>query len=118
MPIEQAIHVALDFHNRIGTGLKRERLMYLRNYWIEQVKGFPGVSIPSPSVADLSCALATIRLEGMTPQALESKLLDKYKIHTVAIERESLSCVRVTPNVFTLEEDLDRFAGAIRAIAK
>jgi selenocysteine lyase/cysteine desulfurase len=118
MPIEYAIYVALDFHNRIGTALKRERLMYLRNYWVEQVSTLPGVRIPSPVNIELSCALATFSIQGMTPQAIEKQLLDKHKIHTVAIERESLSCVRVTPNVFTLKSDLDRFIGAVSAITK
>jgi len=116
-PIEQAIHVALDFHNRIGTARKRARLMYLRNYWVNQAKEISGVKIFSPSNLELSCALAGVLVEGKTPQALEGFLLDKHKIHTVAIEWESLKCVRVTPNVFTLTADLDRLVKGIQAFA-
>jgi selenocysteine lyase/cysteine desulfurase len=116
-PIEQAIHVALDFHNRIGTARKRARLMYLRNYWINRAQEVPGVKIFSPSNPELSCALAGVLVEGKTPQALEGFLLDKHKIHTVAIEWESLKCVRVTPNVFTLTADLDRLVKGIQAFA-
>lgn len=114
-PIEQAIHVALDFHNRIGTARKRARLMHLRNYWVSRAKEIPGVKIYSPSNPELSCALAGVLVEGKTPQALESYLLDKHKIHTVAIEWESLKCVRVTPNIFTLTSDLDRLIRGIQA---
>ncbi len=116
-PIEQAVHVALDFHNRIGTARKRARLMYLRNYWVNQAKEIAGVKIFSPSNPELSCALAGVLVEGKTPQALEAFLLDKHKIHTVAIEWESLKCVRVTPNVFTLTADLDRLLKGIQAFA-
>lgn len=114
-PIEQAVHVALDFHNRIGTARKRARLMYLRNYWIRQALDIPGVKIFSPQNEELSCALAGVLIEGATPQALEAFLLDKHKIHTVAIEWESLKCVRVTPNVFTLTTDLDRLIRGLKA---
>lgn len=116
-PIEQAVHVALDFHNRIGTARKRARLMYLylRNYWIKQALEIPGVKIMSPQNEALSCALAGVIIEGATPQALEGFLLDKHKIHTVAIEWETLKCVRVTPNVFTLTTDLDRLIRGLKA---
>jgi selenocysteine lyase/cysteine desulfurase len=75
------------------------------------------VKIFSPSNPELSCALAGVLVEGKTPQALEGFLLDKHKIHTVAIEWESLKCVRVTPNVFTLTADLDRLLKGIQAFA-
>jgi selenocysteine lyase/cysteine desulfurase len=117
-PTEQAIHVALDFHNRIGTNRKRARLLFLRNYWINRVQDFNGVNILSPSNPELSCALGGVIVEGKTPQQLESFLLDKHKIHTVAIEWESLKCVRITPNVFTLKSDLDRLVNGIKAFSE
>lgn len=117
-PTEQAIHVALDFHNRIGTNRKRARLLFLRNYWINRVQDFNGVNILSPSNPELSCALGGVIVEGKTPQQLEAFLLDKHKIHTVAIEWESLKCVRITPNVFTLTSDLDRLVNGIKAFSE
>jgi selenocysteine lyase/cysteine desulfurase len=117
-PTEQAIHVALDFHNRIGTNRKRARLLFLRNYWINRVQDFNGVNILSPSNPELSCALGGVIVEGKTPQQLESFLLDKHKIHTVAIDWESLKCVRITPNVFTLTSDLDRLVNGIKAFSE
>lgn len=117
-PTEQAIHVALDFHNRIGTNRKRARLLFLRNYWINRVQDFNGVNILSPSNPELSCALGGVIVEGKTPQQLEAFLLDKHKIHTVAIDWESLKCVRITPNVFTLTSDLDRLVNGIKAFSE
>ena len=37
----------------------------------------------------------------MTPAELENALFDQYKIHTVGIVWENISCVRVTPHVYT-----------------
>jgi len=117
MPIEQAIQVALDFHNRIGTERKRDRLMFLRNYWIQAIQSHPKIKIHSPKNPALSCALGSFSIEGKTPGTIENTLMNTYKIHTVAIERERLSCVRVSPNVFTLTSDLNRFTEAVLKIA-
>ena len=53
----------------------------------------------------------------MTPSQLATALFDKYKIHTVGIVWENISCVRVTPHVYTTIADLDKFVGAIGEIA-
>jgi selenocysteine lyase/cysteine desulfurase len=44
-------------------------------------------------------------------------LFSKYKIHTVGIVWENVSCVRITPHVYTRIEDLDKLVYAISAIA-
>jgi selenocysteine lyase/cysteine desulfurase len=41
-------------------------------------------------------------------------LFKKYKIHTVPIKWEGINGVRITPNVYTLTEDLDRLVFAIK----
>jgi len=49
----------------------------------------------------------------MTPGQLASALFDQYKIHTVGIVWENISCVRVTPHVYTTIGDLDKMADAV-----
>ena len=44
-------------------------------------------------------------------------LFDRYKIHTVSIVYEKISCVRVTPHVYTTIPDLDKLVTAIGEIA-
>jgi selenocysteine lyase/cysteine desulfurase len=44
-------------------------------------------------------------------------LFSKYKIHTVGIVWENVSCVRITPHVYTRLEDLDKLVYAIGEIA-
>jgi selenocysteine lyase/cysteine desulfurase len=44
-------------------------------------------------------------------------LFERYKIHTVGIVWENISCVRVTPHVYTPVRDLDTLVGAIGEIA-
>jgi selenocysteine lyase/cysteine desulfurase len=54
----------------------------------------------------------------MTPGELSDKLFNDYKIHTVGIVWENISCVRVTPHVYTTLPDLDKLVRAIGEIAK
>jgi len=114
---EMAIGTALDFHNLIGTKRKQERLTSLKNYWIDQVKTIPGVQVYSPDNPSLSCSIGVFGIAGKTASDISSKLFEEYKIHTVPIEFEAINGVRVTPNVYTLERDLDVLVKAIKKIA-
>jgi selenocysteine lyase/cysteine desulfurase len=53
----------------------------------------------------------------MTPGELDSALMNQYKIHTVGIVWENISCVRVTPHVYTRLQELDKLVGALEVIA-
>jgi selenocysteine lyase/cysteine desulfurase len=43
--------------------------------------------------------------------------MNQYKIHTVGIVWENISCVRVTPHVYTRLQELDKLVGALEVIA-
>ena len=53
----------------------------------------------------------------MTPGELDNALFNQYKIHTVGIVWENISCVRVTPHVYTKIADVDKLVKAIGEIA-
>ncbi len=116
-PIEQGIGEALNFHNAIGPKRKEDRIRYLKNYWANKVKDIPGVTLSTSLKPEFSCAICGVSVQGLTPQDLDKQLFDKYKIHTVGITWENVSCVRVTPHVYTPLHDLDTLAGAISEIA-
>lgn len=113
--IEQAISKAVDFHQMIGIERKMKRLHYLKNYWMEKVKTLPGVKLNTSLDAKWACAVGNVAVEGRKPGELDSFLLDKYKIHTVAIEWENIKGVRITPNVYTTTNELDRLVEGITA---
>ena len=54
----------------------------------------------------------------MKPGDFSAALFNDYKIHTVGIEWENISCVRITPHVYTRIEDLNKLVRAIDEIAK
>ncbi len=116
--IEQAIGHAVNFHLMIGAERKAKRLFYLKKYWTDKALQIPGVRIGSPLKPEFSGAIALLQIDGIEPVELSEKLFSKFKIHTVGINWENIHGVRVTPNVYTTLNDLDRFVAAIAEIAK
>lgn len=117
-PSEMAIGHALDFHNIIGTKRKEERLRYLKNYWAEKALSIDKFKLHTSLKMEFSCALSLFSIDGMKPEDVDQALFTKHKIHTVAINWESVHGVRVTPHVYTSTKDLDRLVHAISEIAK
>lgn len=116
-PLEQGIGEAINFHEGIGSRRKQERIFYLKNYWASRVQAIPKVKIHTSMKPEYSCAICGFSIDGMTPAQVSSALFDRYKIHTVGIVWENISCVRVTPHVYTPPRDLDRLVTAIGEIA-
>jgi len=115
-PIEQAIGESINFHNAIGSQRKQQRIHYLKNYWAAAVNKNPKVKLHTSLDPKYSCAICGISVKGLTPAELDSRLWEKYMIHTVGIVWENISCVRVTPHVYTKPKDLDKLVKAINEI--
>ncbi|HWZ16708.1 MAG TPA: aminotransferase class V-fold PLP-dependent enzyme [Mucilaginibacter sp.] len=116
-PIEQGIGEAINFHEGIGSKRKEERIRYLKNYWASKVQQIPKVKLHTSLNPKYSCAICGVSVDGMTPAELDNALFSKYKIHTVGIVWENISCVRVTPHVYTTPADLDKLVHAMEEIA-
>lgn len=116
--IEQATTKAIDFYNMIGGARKESRLQYLKNYWMEHVKDLPRVKLGTSLKPGCGCAIGLISIDGKKPAELDSFLFNNYKIHTVAIERENIHGVRITPNVYTTTKNLDVLIEGIRKFAQ
>ena len=116
-PIEQGIGEAVNFHNAIGSKRKEERIRFLKNYWAEKVKDVSRVKLHTSLQSKYSCAICGVSIDGMDPVEFDAQLFNKYKIHTVGIKWENVSCVRVTPHVYTRLDDLDKLVNAITEVA-
>lgn len=116
-PIEQGIGEAVNFHEGIGSKRKEERIRYLKNYWATKVKDIPKVRLHTSLKPEFSCAICGVSIDGMTPADLDNTLFNQYRIHTVGIVWENISCVRITPHVYTRLRDLDKLVYAIEEIA-
>ena len=116
--IEEAIDKAIDFHDMIGSKRKEERLLYLKNYWMNKVKDLPKVKLHTSFKKEFGCAIGLVSVDGKEAGELDSFLWNNYKIHTVGINWENIHGVRITPNVYTTTKNLDRLVEAITAFVK
>ncbi|MBM3443513.1 MAG: aminotransferase class V-fold PLP-dependent enzyme [Bacteroidetes bacterium] len=115
---EMAIGTAIDFHEVIGAARKEARLRKLKDHWVNQVKDLRRVTFNQPMAPHLSCAIGSVAVEGKKPEEVAGELFTRYKIHSVAINWENIHGVRITPNVYTSLQELDKLAGAIRKMAQ
>lgn len=113
-----AIGEAIMFHYGIGAKRKEARLRYLSRYWMNKLKDLPNVRFHTSFDENQSCGIANIEILGIDPAALQSYLMEKHKIFTVAILHDEFKGIRVTPNVYTLLEELDRFCDVMERVAK
>ena len=116
--IEQAIGSAIDFHEAIGIARKEARLKYLKQYWVDQVKGLQKVKFYTSTNPQFSAALFNFGIEGMDAGPVHNLLFRDYKIHTSPIKWEKVNGPRITPHVYTKKYDLDRLIEGIHKIAR
>ena len=110
-----AVGEALTFHEGIGVANKAARLRYLNRYWIARLDKDPRVTIRTNDEPAQSCGLRLLHIEGVKPGDLHSHLLKNHGIITSSIGGETVSGNRISPNVYTTLEELDRFVHAVRA---
>jgi selenocysteine lyase/cysteine desulfurase len=116
--IEEAVDKAIDFYDMIGGKRKEERLLFLKNYWMNKVKDIPKVKLHTSFKKDFGCAIGLVSVDGKKPAELDNYLWTNYKVHCVGIEWENIKGVRITPNVYTSTKNLDRLAEGIEKFAK
>jgi selenocysteine lyase/cysteine desulfurase len=113
---------ALDFHDGLGQAVKTARLRYLRDRWVQAVRGLPGVDILTPDEPGRAAGMTSFRLNGTSTahnQWLVETLRDRYGVFTA--RRTGMTrgdCVRVTPAIYNSAADVDRLAAAIADLAR
>jgi selenocysteine lyase/cysteine desulfurase len=108
-----AIAEALTFHQGIGAERKAARLRYLRDRWMKPLAQVPGIRILTPDDPKQSCGLASLTPGSLDVGKLVGYLWDKHRIIVTPIVHPEFSCLRITPNVYTLAAEVDRFAEVI-----
>ena len=112
------IDYSLTFQDVIGFKKKRRRLKELSDYWLTRVQDIPKVRFHTPLENDQYGAVVAFSIEGISSSKLLKTLYDEYSIHTKVSGYPGKSFIRITPNLFTLESDLDQLIVAINQIAQ
>lgn len=104
---ELAIAHALDFHDYITMERKVERLNYLKNYWLDQVKNHPNITVYTPTSTNLSGALVTIGFKNVDTQVAVSKLFSEDNVIVATCTIHEVSGMRISPSIYNNEYELD-----------
>lgn len=113
-----AIGEALTFHEMLGAERKEARLRYLRTLWTEKLRDQKNIVFHTNLQRHMSCGLTTVEIKGIEPDKLATWLHDKRGIFVTSISHEDFKGIRVTPNVYTLASEVDRFAEAMLEVAR
>src|SRR6476619_2825400 len=113
-----AIGEAMLFHNGLGGKRKEARLRYLSRYWMNRLKNVPKIGFNTSFDPNQSCAIANVHIDGTNPEAVTKYLFDKHHIFAVPIMHEEFQGIRITPNLYTTLDELDRFCEQMELIAK
>jgi selenocysteine lyase/cysteine desulfurase len=113
-PIEMATGYSIDLQHFIGTQRKQQRLHYLKNYWMEQIKEIKKVKLFTSLRPEWGCAIGVIGIEGKKGSEIVEYLMREHRIHTTGMEIRNVNGVRVSPSIYTSEEDLDKLIKALK----
>lgn len=113
-----AIGDALTFHLGIGPERKEARMVYLRDRWADRLKQHDRIKLHTSQKSGLACGLANVQIEGIDSVEIGSYMWNKHRIIITPIKHEEFEGLRITPNVYTTLEEIDRFGDAMEHILK
>lgn len=111
-----SIAEALTFHQGIGAKRKEKRLRYLRDYWATKLIRHDRVRLHTSLKPEFSCCIGTVEIKGIDTTDLGAYLWSHHRIIATPIKHEEFEGLRVTPNLFTTLEELDRFVDAMEQV--
>ena len=109
---------AIEYLNSIGIKKKESRLRFLKTYWQNALKDESNIVINTPFDPQRSCGIGNVGLKNMKPETLANRLYEEFGIFTVAIDYANVKGCRITPNIFTNENELDTFINAMKSLAR
>jgi selenocysteine lyase/cysteine desulfurase len=116
-----AIAAALAFHRGIGAERKAARLRLLRDRWARRLLADGGGRVRVLTPLDdprQACGMALVQVDGVEPGKLVSHMWERHRIIVTPIPHEEFQGVRVTPNVYTTLDEVDRFGDAMMEVVR
>ena len=109
-----AVAVSLAFHRSIGAERKIARLRFLRDRWAKRLMAESDrVRMLTALGPNTNGAIATFRVEGMDMGKLTGWLWANHRIATGGQGHPEIMGIRVTPNVYTSLDEIDRFCDKV-----
>ena len=112
--VTMTIPDSLAFHKLLNIERVSARLHYLKSIWINELENTPQVEIVTPK--DLSCAIASFRIKNKKVVDVADYLYRQHNILTVNRALGQEGCIRVTPSVYTVADDINKFVDAVKSL--
>ena len=117
--IHNAIAVSLAFHRSIGAERKIARLRMLRDRWAKRLMAETDrVHLLTALGPNTNGAIATFNIDGIDMGKLNGWLWNNHKISTAPLNHPEFQGMRITPNVYTTLDEVDRFADKVLLAVK
>lgn len=113
-----AIAEALVFHHAMGSRAKEDRLRLLRDRWAKRLLEHDRVRLNTSLDPRFSCAIGNVRIDGVDSSDLNAHLWNRHRIFTVVIKHPEFEGLRITPNVYTTFEEIDRFVDVMESVIR
>lgn len=115
---QNGIIPAVDFNLEIGKVEKSKRLKFLQMRWATELKDHKNIILNTPLGEGQSFGIANVGVKSLQPSELADILFDEHDIFTVPIDDErGIRGIRVSPNLYSTTEDIDKFIEAMLTIA-
>jgi selenocysteine lyase/cysteine desulfurase len=105
---------ALDYLELTGIDFKRQRLSALTNRWMQTLESNERITIYSR--AESSVAVAALGIRGLGGGKIKKLLNEKFDIHVKASSYPGQAMIRISPNIYTNFEEIDRLSEALSYI--
>ncbi|QHD08708.1 aminotransferase class V-fold PLP-dependent enzyme [Pseudomonas sp. R76] len=117
-PALMTLPLVLEEHRALGgSAAKGARVNYLRDLWVSQVRGLPGIEVLTPDDPRLYCGITAFKFVGRDQQVMADRLLEDYGLFTTTRTGAAFgTCIRVTPGLVTTAADIDVLVDAITAL--
>lgn len=112
------INDSISYLEMIGLERKESRLRFIQRYWSDSLRTIENVIVNTPIDENRSCGIANVGLTNMNPLDLAKALLNEFQIWTVGINYANVKGCRITPNIYTTTEELDKFVDAMKTLAR
>ena len=115
---QNGIIPAVDFNLEVGKKEKSKRLKFLQMKWATELKDHKNIIMNTPLGQGQSFGIANVGVKNLHPSELADKLFDEHNIFTVPIDDDrGIRGIRVSPNLYSTTEDIDKFIEAMLTIA-
>lgn len=112
-----ALKETLDFHEMIGLERKAARLEHLRKTLAEKLLTISD-TIHFGSLDPNACrAILLVGFKRLGAIEAANRLYEKHRIHVTTMARQGVDALRISPNIFTTQVEIDKLCEALKNLA-